>query len=172
MNDQKTIQLPESKKTKEIKPKEKIKRMIVDKPSWNVIKDQMQSAFLSNPTPLFLQQIKKKLASYKCQDIEKGITDTPIIDLSATLQKLDDCSLKCFYCKKDVLLMYEFVREPQQWTLERIDNKYGHTKDNTVIACLSCNLRRRTMHYERYIETKQMARIVKIDRVSTDMDPL
>lgn len=161
MNDQKTIQLPEPKKTKEIKPKEKIKRMIVDKPSWNVTKDHLQSDFLLNPSPLFLQQIKQKLASYKCQDVEKGIIDSPIIDLSATLQKLCDCSLKCFYCQKDVLLMYEFVREPQQWTLERIDNKYGHTEENTVIACLSCNLRRRTMHPDRYLQTKQMANIVK-----------
>ena len=26
----------------------------------------------------------------------------------------------------------------------------GHNKDNVVISCLNCNLRRRTMHYERY----------------------
>jgi hypothetical protein len=54
------------------------------------------------------------------------------------------------------------VREPQQWTLERMDNDFGHNEGNVVIACLSCNLRRRTMHYERYLFTKQL-NIVKVD---------
>ena len=164
MNDHKIIQLPDvqPKNTKEIKPKEKIKRMIVEKPIWNFTKEELdcQTNFLDNPSSLLIQQIKNKISGYKCQDIEKGISNI-VIDLSSTLQKLRDCSLKCFYCKNSILLMYEFVREPKQWTLERLDNKYGHTAENTVIACLSCNLRRRTMHVDRYLQTKQMTTIIK-----------
>ena len=59
--------------------------------------------------------------------------------------------------------MYEYVREPKQWTLERLDNAYGHNKNNVVISCLSCNIRRRTMASEKYVQTKQMAKIVKLD---------
>jgi hypothetical protein len=53
-------------------------------------------------------------------------------------------------------ILYEHVREPKQWSLERIDNDYGHNKNNVEIACLSCNLRRKTMYHERFIFTKQL----------------
>ena len=55
-----------------------------------------------------------------------------------------------------VNVLYKNVREPLQWTLERIDNDYGHNHDNVTIACLECNLRRRTMYHERYVFTKQL----------------
>ena len=64
--------------------------------------------------------------------------------------------LKCYYCNNPVLVLYEYVREPKQWTVERIDNKFGHNKDNIEIACLNCNLHRRTMHHERYLFTKNL----------------
>ena len=68
---------------------------------------------------------------------------------------------KCFYCKENVNVLYEYVREPKQWTLERLDNKFGHNTDNVVIACLSCNLRRKTMYHERFLFTKQLNIIKK-----------
>jgi hypothetical protein len=40
--------------------------------------------------------------------------------------------------------------------VERIDNSIGHNRTNIVIACLDCNLHRRTMYYERYVFTKQL----------------
>ena len=69
----------------------------------------------------------------------------------------------CYYCKERVQIMYEFVREPKQWTLERLDNDFGHNRNNVAIACLHCNLRRRTMAKERYLQTKEMTKIVKLD---------
>lgn len=45
----------------------------------------------------------------------------------------------------------------------RVDNSYGHNTDNVVIACLDCNLRRRTMFQERYKKTKEMYHVVKLD---------
>jgi hypothetical protein len=166
MNNNRIIQLPEPDNKKEIKTKEKCKRIIVEDPIWNFTENELeyQTIFLEDPPKLLIQQIKKKLTSYKSQDLEKDIYD-PIhfIDLSNTLQKLNSCSLKCFYCDIQVLLMYEYVREPKQWTLERLNNNYGHTTENTVIACLSCNLRRRTMHFDRYLQTKQMTNIIKKD---------
>ena len=75
-----------------------------------------------------------------------------------------DCKNKCYYCKENVNVLYEIVREPKQWTLERLDNSFGHNHDNVVIACLNCNVRRRTMYHERYVFTKQL-NIVKKDGV-------
>ena len=62
----------------------------------------------------------------------------------------------CFYCQRYVHLIYDYIREPKQWTIERIHKSMGHNKDNVVISCLNCNLHQRTMHYERYLLTKQL----------------
>jgi hypothetical protein len=155
-------------KTKTIKEKEKQKRKITTTEKWNFTDQELKFEnhydILYDPskTAFIYQQIKNKLSSYRSQDIEKGILDiTRFSDLSGVLQKMEDCKLKCFYCKECVSLLYENVREPKQWTLERIDNKMGHNIDNVEIACLSCNLRRRTMHYERYVLTKNIQRVVK-----------
>ena len=80
---------------------------------------------------------------------------TEFIDFSFVIHQLQT-SPYCYYCKEPVQLIYEFVREPKQWTLERIDNARGHNRDNVEIACLRCNLRRRMMHHERFIFTKQL----------------
>ena len=72
------------------------------------------------------------------------------------MQLLIDSELKCHYCKKEIKLLYEMVREQCQWSLDRIDNNYGHNYDNLFVTCLSCNLRRKTMYHERYEFTKQL----------------
>jgi hypothetical protein len=72
------------------------------------------------------------------------------------IQLLLTSQLRCFYCREDVLLLYEIVRDPKQWTLERVYNTKGHNKDNVEICCLSCNIKRRTMYHEKYKFTKQI----------------
>jgi len=109
------------------------------------------------------RQIQNKVSSYKMQDIQKHkYDDDKFVDLNFVIQLLHEKSLKCFYCRESVYLFYNFVRENKQWTLERIDNGMGHNKDNVEIACLLCNLRRRTMYHERYVFTKQMMNVVKL----------
>ena len=106
---------------------------------------------------IVLQQINRKLYGYKSQDIDKDkFTPEKFIDVTNVIQKMIDCENACFYCKNKVQVLYEYVREPKQWSLERLDNSQGHNTDNVVIACLECNLRRKTMHYERYVFTKQL----------------
>lgn len=103
------------------------------------------------------KEIKKKINSYKSQDklkrkydIEKFIGYDTIID------KLIKSELKCFYCKKEVLLFYSKKKERLQWSLERLNNNIGHNSENTCISCLDCNLRRRTDNYEYFKNSKQM----------------
>ena len=103
------------------------------------------------------QQIQQKLSSYTSQDITKNkYNKEEFINNNEVLQLMIDSENKCFYCKEKVYVLYENVREPKQWTLERIDNEEGHNKKNVVISCLYCNLRRRTMYYERFLFTKQL----------------
>jgi hypothetical protein len=41
-----------------------------------------------------------------------------------------------------------------QWSLERINNTIGHYQSNCVLACLECNLKRRTKNHEYFKFTK------------------
>ena len=54
------------------------------------------------------------------------------------------------------MLLYKNVREPKQWTLDRIDNNKPHNTDNVVIACLKCNLERRRRDDKKFLMSKQM----------------
>ncbi len=103
------------------------------------------------------REIEKKISSYKQQDIKKDIFDiNRLISLNDTLLKLKDSELKCCYCEEPVKILYRIVREPKQWTLDRIDNDDCHSCDNTVIACLECNLKRRVIDKDKFEFTKKM----------------
>jgi len=110
---------------------------------------------------LMKRQIDKKLNNYKQQDIHKNIYDSNnIITLEETIVKLQESNLLCYYCKKEILVLYEIVREGLQWTLDRIDNSLGHNKNNVLISCLHCNLKRRKQNRDAFLFTKQL-QIVK-----------
>jgi hypothetical protein len=178
METSKTIILPEEKKesnkesNKDKKQIEKqvLKRQITKTPKWKFSQEdltpQQQIFHLNDPIKqsFLYQQIKNKLHSYKSQDIEKNLFQMDLqMDLSGVLHKLETSQYKCFYCKQIILLLYDNVRDPRQWTLERLDNKKGHIFDNVEIACLSCNLRRRTMKVERYVLTQEIKIVKKIN---------
>ena len=77
--------------------------------------------------------------------------------------------MKCYYCNCKMSLLYEYVREEKQWTVDRIDNNFGHNNNNIVIACLHCNLRRRCIYHEKFVFTKQL-NIVKCCQETDEMD--
>lgn len=104
---------------------------------------------------LYVNEIKKKINGYRNQDIKKDKLNM-IISYEETLEKLVESQLKCYYCKEKVCIMYEKIREPKQWTLDRLDNNIGHNKDNIVICCLDCNLKRRVKSHEHFKFTKQL----------------
>lgn len=175
----KFIILPDkSRQTKTIKEddskqintqKEKKVRVIAQTDKWQQVlqpeyyTSQMQNDILTSQNtelPIYkmmIQQIQQKINGYKAQDLDKSLFSAPdFVDLDYTIDLIKKTGLKCYYCKNDIRILYEHVREPKQWSLERIDNDYGHNKNNVEIACLSCNLRRKTMYHERYIFTKQL----------------
>ena len=107
------------------------------------------------------KSIKKKIKGYENQDKKKDILNKKkLINYNDLLEVLVISKLKCYYCKCDCLLMYDNVREKKQWTLDRLDNHQGHNRDNIVIACLDCNLKKRTMDDKKFKFAKQM-RIIK-----------
>ncbi len=110
---------------------------------------------------LVQKEVQRKLSGYKNQDTKKNIYDENyFITYYETLEKLVISKLKCYYCRCECKFMYENTREKKQWTLDRIDNDEGHNKDNVVICCLECNLKKGTMDDEKFKFAKQM-RIIK-----------
>lgn len=106
---------------------------------------------------LMKQQIEHKIYGYKQQDIKKQMHDaTSFVTFEHTLTLLNDSHLLCVYCDAPVLILYENVREPSQWSLDRINNDLGHNCGNLLIACLSCNLKRRRTNMNAFMFTKQM----------------
>lgn len=153
----------------------KKKRVVTTLDSWRITPDdllyehqlsyitQLVSNQITSPHPckLIMQHISQKLNGYKSQDVKKGLFDTDrFVDKQYVLELLAKSSNICYYCNTHVQVLYENVREPKQWSLDRIFNDQGHNKENLVIACLDCNVSRKTMYHERYAFTKQMV-IVK-----------
>ena len=160
----KTVILDTNKKS--VQPKEKVVRK--EASQWNsmteLLEIQNQRSILDEQSSLTRRQIMNKIYGYKSQDIEKDKFDpTRFVDYDFVCNLLREKDFKCYYCTEPVYIYYNYVRENKQWTLERIDNSMGHNKDNVQIACLRCNLRRRTMHHERYLKTKQMINVVKLE---------
>jgi hypothetical protein len=116
---------------------------------------------------ILLTHLKTKHSGYRSQDTIKGLYDSDrFVKMDDIIRLLIESNLSCFYCRKWTTLFYENVRDPRQWSLERLYNTEGHNRDNLVIACLECNMRRRTMYHERYIATKQL-KVNKLDGDAT-----
>jgi len=106
---------------------------------------------------LIVTELNHKIQGYKGQDKKKNIhnADT-LINIDNVLEKLVSNMLTCYYCRKQILVLYKNVREPLQWTLDRIDNSLSHTNENTCISCLKCNLQRRIMDVDKFTFTKNL----------------
>ncbi len=160
--EKKLITIVDEKKSKSIHiEKERKQRVIVQtNDHWELDSENQYEILSLKKDPEYttiMNEIKKKISGYKSQDKNKEKYNPDIfVDLEFTLKLFESSDYKCYYCREKVLILYSFVREPMQWSLERIDNDYGHNKNNVVLACLSCNLHRRTMYHERYAFTKQL----------------
>jgi hypothetical protein len=110
-----------------------------------------------NASKILTKQIERKISSYKQQDIDKKVLNNEkIINLKCIIDKLIETECKCYYCKCKMYILYENVREPKQWTVDRINNDLGHNNDNFVLACLDCNLKRRCRSADKFLFTKQL----------------
>lgn len=157
-----------------IKISDSEKRVITEKKEWKEIKDDIDTENqyeyiekleeLSKPKrELINKEIKKKISGYRSQDKTKKLYDKEqFVDLETVMELLNTSKMSCYYCKNNVLLLYEKLREPRQWTLERLDNNYGHNKGNLEISCLKCNIDRKTMYHERFMFTKEL-KIIKTE---------
>ena len=109
------------------------------------------------------REISKKINGYKSQDIQKELLDlNGLISLDQTIEKLMVSKLKCFYCKENCELLYKNTLAKKQWTLDRVNNDYGHNHDNVVICCLECNIKKGEMDSDRFKQGKDIKIIRKL----------
>lgn len=109
------------------------------------------------------EEIQKKRNSYKQQDIKKKRNIDFFVSLNECFELLLESKLKCSYCKKWVVILYQNIREKKQWTLDRVDNDKCHSKDNCVVSCLSCNISKKRLNDNKFRFTKQMILVKKED---------
>lgn len=136
------------------------KKYLLDVDQLDILKKICENTEMNND---FNSELKKKFNAYKNQDKNKNKFDeTKHITYLQMIQKLYDSQLKCYYCNGQLLILFNTRRESSQWTLERLDNNIGHYESNTCIACLKCNLKRRTDSHEYFKQGKQLT-LIKLD---------
>lgn len=117
---------------------------------------------LNTEMEILLKEINNKISSYKQQDLLKNNFDeTNFITTDIILNKLLETNMNCYYCKCEMYILYEHVRELNQWSVDRIDNTKGHNKDNFVLSCLNCNIKRRNKSSDKFLFTKQLNLVKK-----------
>ena len=108
------------------------------------------------------RELKSKLSSYRQQDTKKRRYNGDLfIKFDDFLEKLVSSKLRCYYCKKQCLLLYDTKRDKLQWTLDRKNNYIGHYGINVVISCLECNLQKKRRNEQHFKFSKQMNIIKK-----------
>tara|TARA_A200000113_G_C8858291_1_gene352465 strand:+ start:1618 stop:2178 length:561 start_codon:yes stop_codon:yes gene_type:complete len=114
------------------------------------------------------KEIKAKISGYAKQDKDKGLFDKKLlINYDECVEKIVASKLKCYYCHCNLNLLYKEVRQPDQWTLERLDNDECHSSENTVICCLACNIKRRRQDTDSFMMTKNMNIVKKSEAETT-----
>jgi 5-methylcytosine-specific restriction endonuclease McrA len=103
-----------------------------------------------------IREIDTKRKAYIYQDKHHEIYDPRYtVTTDRIVELLVGAELLCHYCREICQVAYKESMCRRQWTLDRIDNNYGHNDTNVVIACLDCNLKRGTMDAERFRMGKQ-----------------
>lgn len=132
-----------------------------------------------------VSQLEHKMEGYVRQDGEKGekrekramTEDVPTrtnrpsvfnvydkMTLYDALHKIQEEDYRCHYCQTQVRILYRKTRDKDQWTLDRIDNDRGHDKDNVVVSCYACNIRRRARSYHKFKEEFSVTHFDKLGK--------
>ena len=105
------------------------------------------------PTCVFnsINNIKAKLRGYKSQDIDsERYSRENFISKDEVNLLIKKQSSKCNYCWKSC--------DDTNWTLDRINNDYGHDSNNCCISCIDCNLQRNDQFYSVFYRKKALVR--------------
>jgi hypothetical protein len=88
------------------------------------------------------------------------------VDVGFINQLIHDQKSLCCYCETEMKLEGVDQYRNDLLSLERIDNAFGHTKDNVILCCYPCNLRRGNRY-----SYKQFKELVSSENESDGDDP-
>lgn len=95
--------------------------------------------------------MKDVIVGYTEQDEKAGrVCDLSDSDVQDIIDEYNGC---CFWCRKQ-LNGYNF-------TLDRIDNNVGHTRDNCLLSCKECNVRRGDKLYNAFFNQCKLENYVR-----------
>ncbi|CAG8765447.1 16365_t:CDS:10, partial [Gigaspora margarita] len=77
-----------------------------------------------------------RIKGYMDQDKKKGREFNLSVDYILVLKDLQ--KNKCELCLNEMLWEWDEAGNPDQWTVDRIDNKLGHIEGNIRLVCLEC----------------------------------
>lgn len=84
------------------------------------------------------KRIDGKIHNYRRRDAAKGFDSDLTVDHVLKLKRVG--LNKCAVCKTTLLWGGSYTaQEPRQFSIDRLDNEKGHTKDNVRLTCLGCN---------------------------------
>ena len=94
------------------------------------------------------------VGNHKIQDMSKGLYNKETHITTKYLVSLREKSGKiCFHCNVQLDWCNSGdTRRNDQPTLQRKNNQVGHTQDNVVWACFSCNVKRRMENREMLLQ--------------------
>ena len=81
------------------------------------------------------KNIGRKLQAYKRVDASRGLTNNLRMK---DVEALKAQGNRCAACNIEVLWCYE-PKETRQFSIDRLGNTKGHTRDNVRLTCLECN---------------------------------
>lgn len=86
-----------------------------------------------------------KIEGYKSQDKKKNriIEPSKFVDVEWFKYKLIECKFQCKFCQERMNFEIDDGKFQSNITLDRIDNKLAHTKQNCQVCCLNCNIRKK-----------------------------
>lgn len=114
-------------------------------------------------------ELRTKRRGYQEQDRKRGWETERVLTEYEMAERLLIQKQKCWHCHSLVHVLYRDRYDPLQWSVDRLDNDCGHIRDNIVISCMKCNLRRGNNSIRTFTAVKNT--IIQ-DRVDRDTDEI
>jgi len=99
-------------------------------------------------------KILDKIASHRSYDKKNNMYDeTEFINFEDIFMKLCRHKGKCYYCSQNLKILNYRRYQSNQMSIDRLDSSIGHCKQNTVISCLHCNIKKGSKTQTEYKKT-------------------
>lgn len=102
-----------------------------------------------------LMEIRSKRRGYQEQDKKRGWNPGNVLSERYIAEQMLVQKMRCWHCSAGVHVLYRDRYDPFQWSIDRLDNDKGHTRDNVVVSCMRCNLRRGNVSIRSFTVTKR-----------------